>query len=351
MLRSVARAEEACFKGLLDAHRYLGAVAKIGHTLWYVATWREQWLALLVVSAAAWKCAARDRWIGWDQRCQYDRLHLIANNARFLILPDPRRGPGAAPSVARSPGDGRRRGAVRGARLQGHRRVGRGSQPAGAGTLSLPLPQRPLRGPQPHRLPRSAHSVSHPRTSIALCRGGTRRWPAPTKASPSMARPCATPSTSRGVKPTSSVQSGTKVRPATPKKVTALPVGATDEVKQTNEIGMAIPLLESLDIAGKTITADALLTQRKIAEHVVAREARCRLRTGHGPENITRLRRFAVGLIKANSDDSVAATIAKLARRTCRVLDYFLMTDNRRIRIRIGNPSHPARQAGPEARG
>ena len=34
-------------------------------------------------------------------------------------------------------------------------------------------------------------------------------------------------------------------------------------------------------------------------------EDRCRLHTGHGPENMTRLRRFAVGLIKANSDDSL----------------------------------------------
>jgi hypothetical protein len=86
-LRPVAREEEARFKDLLDAHHYLGALAKIGHTLWYVATWQGQWLALLVVSAAAWKCAARDRWIGWDRRYQFDRLHLIANNARFLILP------------------------------------------------------------------------------------------------------------------------------------------------------------------------------------------------------------------------------------------------------------------------
>ena len=36
---------------------------------------------------------------------------------------------------------------------------------------------------------------------------------------------------------------------------------------------MAIPLLASLDIRDKTITADALLTQRKIAEYVVARGA------------------------------------------------------------------------------
>jgi len=44
-------------------------------------------VALLSFSAAAWKCAVRDRWIGWGYRHQYDRLHLIANNSRFLILP------------------------------------------------------------------------------------------------------------------------------------------------------------------------------------------------------------------------------------------------------------------------
>ncbi len=87
LLRPVAREEEARFKALLDAHHYLGAVAKIGHTIWYVATWQGQWLALLVMGAAAWKCAARDRWIGWNRRYQYDRLHLIGNNTRFLILP------------------------------------------------------------------------------------------------------------------------------------------------------------------------------------------------------------------------------------------------------------------------
>ena len=85
-LRLVAPDEAARFKTLLEAHHYLGPAAKIGHTLWYVALWRDQWLALLVLSAAAWKCAARDQWIGWDRRYQFDRLHLIANNARFLIL-------------------------------------------------------------------------------------------------------------------------------------------------------------------------------------------------------------------------------------------------------------------------
>jgi predicted transposase YbfD/YdcC len=57
-------------------------------------------------------------------------------------------------------------------------------------------------------------------------------------------------------------------------------------------------------------------------------EDRCTLRTGHGPENITRLRRFATGLIKSKSRDSVAATIAKLARNVRRVFDYLRMSGN-----------------------
>jgi hypothetical protein len=68
----------------MEAYHYLGALPKIGHTLWYVATWSGQWLALLSFSAAAWKHAARDAWIGWDFRHQYDRLHRVANNSRFL---------------------------------------------------------------------------------------------------------------------------------------------------------------------------------------------------------------------------------------------------------------------------
>ncbi|HSQ07351.1 MAG TPA: Druantia anti-phage system protein DruA [Chromatiaceae bacterium] len=88
IIQPVAATEEARFQTLMDAHHYLGALPKIGHTLWYVATWQGQWLALLSFSAAAWKCAARDAWIGWDFRHQYDRLHLIANNSRFLILPE-----------------------------------------------------------------------------------------------------------------------------------------------------------------------------------------------------------------------------------------------------------------------
>ncbi|MFQ5645200.1 MAG: ISAs1 family transposase [Thiogranum sp.] len=54
-----------------------------------------------------------------------------------------------------------------------------------------------------------------------------------------------------------------------PKKVGTLPVEGRDEEKQTNEIKTAIPLLDAIDIRGKTITADALLTQRELARYLV----------------------------------------------------------------------------------
>ena len=74
----------------MAARHYLGALPKIGETLWYAAHLRGEWLALAGFSAAALKCAARDRWIGWDFRVQHDRQHLLAGNSRFLVLPGPR---------------------------------------------------------------------------------------------------------------------------------------------------------------------------------------------------------------------------------------------------------------------
>lgn len=88
LVRPVMANEEIRFQELMQAHHYLGALPKIGETLWYVAVWREEWVALLCFSAAALKCAARDRWIGWNFRHQYGRLNWLTNNSRFLILPD-----------------------------------------------------------------------------------------------------------------------------------------------------------------------------------------------------------------------------------------------------------------------
>jgi len=240
-----------------------------------------------------------------------------------------------------------------------------------------------------------------------------------------------------------------------PKKVGTLPVGEdSDQQKQTNEIKVAAPLLEVLDIEGKNITADALHTQTSFADYIVRKrnahyfliaknnqptlrsdiefyfqnidsqpedvdvsngehgrietrriwttteltgylnfphvaqafmikresiekktgkvsketvygitsrlseeasaeminrtirkhwtvengchyildwnydEDRCRIRKGYGPENVARLRKFAIGLIKSKKVDNVAQKMRKLNKNTRSVLDYLKMTKN-----------------------
>jgi len=235
--------------------------------------------------------------------------------------------------------------------------------------------------------------------------------------------------------------------------VGTLPVKDNEELKRTNEIKMAIPLLNTVDIEGKDVTADALLTQRKIAEYLVTErhahyhftvkgnqrgvleevalwfqdrkepdfvqyappdhgrieirkiwtttelngylnfpqvgqafaierhfrnkktgkcsyeiaygvtsrkvteaspervlnvnrghwtienschyildwnydEDRGRIRTGYGPENITRMRRFAIGVIKSKGVRSVAQKMRELTRNVRLVFDYLRMTEN-----------------------
>jgi predicted transposase YbfD/YdcC len=223
-----------------------------------------------------------------------------------------------------------------------------------------------------------------------------------------------------------------------------------EEVKRTNEIKTAIPLLDAVDIEGKDITADALLTQRDIARYLRRRRAhyhftvkgnqptlladiefffarrkepdftttgsdhgrieirkiwttaelnsyldfphvgqafvierqttekksgkmstetvygvtsrtpeearaerllrinrghwaieschymldwnydedRGRIRTGYGPENVTRLRRFAIGVIKSKGARCVAQKMRELMLNTRLVFDYLKMTRN-----------------------
>ncbi|MFC1816244.1 ISAs1 family transposase [Thermodesulfobacteriota bacterium] len=247
-----------------------------------------------------------------------------------------------------------------------------------------------------------------------------------------------------------------------PKKVGALPIDGHEKVKRTNEIKTAIPLLDAIDIQGKDITADALLTQHKIADYLVRErkahyhftvkgnqgtllkdielffkdrqepdfvdltppdhgrietrkiwattelndyvnfphvrqafiierqsiekktgkqsseiaygitsrtseqanaqsllntnrghwsienschyildwnydEDRSRIRTGYGPENITRLRRFAIGVIKSKGVRSVAQKMRQLTRNIRLVFDYLRMTNNSCASARLQN--------------
>jgi len=88
IVRLILPGERLRWEDLLKQHHYLGFTGMVGKSLRYVAEHQGRWLALLGWQSAALKCKPRDQWIGWSSFLQYQRLSLIANNTRFLILPD-----------------------------------------------------------------------------------------------------------------------------------------------------------------------------------------------------------------------------------------------------------------------
>jgi hypothetical protein len=76
------------FTRLLQQHHYLGYYRPVGENLPYLVESRcGRPLACALFGAAAWKCAPRDRFIGWDPQARQEHLQSIANNMRLLILP------------------------------------------------------------------------------------------------------------------------------------------------------------------------------------------------------------------------------------------------------------------------
>jgi len=77
-------------------HHYLKTAQLVGEQLRYVVEYRNEWLALLGWSAAAYHIRARDQWIGWNDNQRRARLRLVANNARFCLLTEPGQYPNLA---------------------------------------------------------------------------------------------------------------------------------------------------------------------------------------------------------------------------------------------------------------
>ena len=76
-------------QALLAEHHYLGGVQAVGEQLHYAVTDRAGgWVAVLIFAAAAKHLRARDRWIAWSEEQRRRRLALVANNVRFLLLPE-----------------------------------------------------------------------------------------------------------------------------------------------------------------------------------------------------------------------------------------------------------------------
>ena len=82
------RGARARFESLLRQHHYLGYRGPVGQNLQYlVSDHQGRPLAGALFGAAAWQCADRDRYVGWDAATRAQGLPFIANNARFLIAP------------------------------------------------------------------------------------------------------------------------------------------------------------------------------------------------------------------------------------------------------------------------
>ena len=75
------------WNGLIARWHYLGYTPLPGAQLRYVIQSDHGVLGALGFGAAAWKVAARDRWIGWGPGAREAHLGRVLNNARFLILP------------------------------------------------------------------------------------------------------------------------------------------------------------------------------------------------------------------------------------------------------------------------
>lgn len=81
-------ADRELFEALLHRFHYLSYRSPVGENLQYLARERTgRPVACLLFGAAAWQCADRDRYIGWDAATRAARLHRLTNNTRFLVMP------------------------------------------------------------------------------------------------------------------------------------------------------------------------------------------------------------------------------------------------------------------------
>lgn len=71
----------------IERHHYLGHQLLPGAQLRYFIRAAGDIVALLGFGASAWKTQPRDAFIGWTSEQRQRHLHLVVNNARFLILP------------------------------------------------------------------------------------------------------------------------------------------------------------------------------------------------------------------------------------------------------------------------
>ncbi|MGH8209795.1 MAG: Druantia anti-phage system protein DruA [Steroidobacteraceae bacterium] len=82
-----AKRDSLLWNTYIQRYHYLGHKLMPGAQLRYFVRAAGAVIALLSFGASAWKTKPRDEFIGWTHEQRPRNLHLIVNNARFLILP------------------------------------------------------------------------------------------------------------------------------------------------------------------------------------------------------------------------------------------------------------------------
>lgn len=81
------KSDSLLWNTFVQRHHYLGHQPMPGAQLRYFIRSKNTVVALLSFGASAWKTKPRNDFIGWTDKQRQQNLHLVVNNARFLILP------------------------------------------------------------------------------------------------------------------------------------------------------------------------------------------------------------------------------------------------------------------------
>jgi hypothetical protein len=98
-VRIAGEAEHAWFDAQLGQHHYLGAGRPVGDYLRQIVEVDAQPVGLLVWGPACYALKDRDLWISWSACQRVERLKLIVQNRRFLLLTPKAEAPNLASQV------------------------------------------------------------------------------------------------------------------------------------------------------------------------------------------------------------------------------------------------------------
>ena len=100
LLRVVSEPEEVSrFDALLREKHYLKESVRVGDFMRQVVERDGSWVGLLVWGPAALKLKDREKWLGWNSAMAAERLKLVVQNRRFLLLKDRGEEPNLASAV------------------------------------------------------------------------------------------------------------------------------------------------------------------------------------------------------------------------------------------------------------